>query len=70
LLPAVVISTLVNGTLFGLLFLVPSGLGKADDAMEKVPAPVVETKAADQEQRTEEAPLTTRDVDEDAQAVA
>jgi hypothetical protein len=28
---------------------------------------VVETKAADQEQRTEEAPLTTRDVDEDAQ---
>jgi hypothetical protein len=66
LLPAVVASTLVNGALFGLLFLVPSGLGKAEDAMEAVSTAPVDTKAVDKDQKKEEPALTTQDIDDEA----
>jgi hypothetical protein len=57
-----VISALVNGGLFGLLLLVPSGFGQTDGALEKVPAPTLDTRAAAEEP----APLTAADVTEDA----
>jgi hypothetical protein len=66
LLPAVVVSTLVNGALFGLLFLVPSGVGKAEDLMESVSTTPLETKVPDQDQKKVDPALMTEDVDEEA----